>query len=83
VFVDGQLDECELTLKDLHEITKAFVKVLGAMYHSRPEYPQPVEKGAQVAKKNGADTNNESAEAKNSKETASSKDPEIIKRLGN
>ena len=44
IFTDGQLDECELTLKDLHEITKAFVKVLGAMYHSRPDYPQPVEK---------------------------------------
>jgi cyclic-di-AMP phosphodiesterase PgpH len=83
VFVDGQLDECELTLKDLHEISKAFVKVLGAMYHSRPEYPQPVEKGAQVAKKNGVDPNHEPTEAKNPKEAAPAKDPEVIKRLGN
>jgi len=82
VFVDGQLDECELTLKDLHEMTKAFVKVLGAMYHSRPDYPQPVEKGAQVARKNG-DSDQESAETKNGKEPTPGKNAEVIKRLGN
>jgi len=81
VFVDGQLDECELTLKDLHEISKAFVKVLGAMYHSRPEYPQPVEKGVQVARKNG-DTGPEPPETKAAKEPAQAQDTEVIKRLG-
>ena len=39
VFSDGQLDECDLTLRDLHEIGKAFFQVLGGIYHSRPEYP--------------------------------------------
>ena len=82
-FVDGQLEECELTLKDLHEISRAFVKVLGAMYHSRPDYPQPVEKGVPLAKKNGADSGPEPVEAKNSQEQASAKDTEVIKRLGN
>lgn len=39
VFSDGQLDECDLTLRDLNEIGKAFFQVLGGIYHSRPEYP--------------------------------------------
>jgi hypothetical protein len=28
IFIDGQLDECELTLKNLHEIAKSFNRVL-------------------------------------------------------
>lgn len=39
-FSDGQLDNCELTLKDLHEIAKSFTKILTAMYHYRIEYPE-------------------------------------------
>jgi hypothetical protein len=39
VFSEGQLDECELTLRDLNAIAAAMVRALGAIYHSRPEYP--------------------------------------------
>jgi putative nucleotidyltransferase with HDIG domain len=39
VFSDGQLDECELTLKDLHEIAKNFIQSLSGYYHQRIEYP--------------------------------------------
>lgn len=39
-FVDEQLDECNLTLKDLHQITQAFVKILIGIYHQRIEYPE-------------------------------------------
>lgn len=39
-FTDGQLDECELTLKDLNIIANAFYKRLLAFYHQRPEYPE-------------------------------------------
>ncbi len=38
-FIDGQLDECELTLKDLHTIAKSFVRILVGIYHQRIEYP--------------------------------------------
>jgi len=38
-FIDGQLDECELTLKDLNKIGNAFTKVLAALFHTRIEYP--------------------------------------------
>lgn len=39
-FVDAQLDECELTLRDLHMIVDAFVKILIGIYHQRVEYPE-------------------------------------------
>ncbi len=42
VFSDGQLDECELTLKDLHEIAKSFNKTLSGIHHHRLEYPESV-----------------------------------------
>ena len=45
-FSDGQLDECELTLKDLHEIAKSFNKTLSGIFHQRVEYPETTGKGA-------------------------------------
>ena len=44
VFSDGQLDECELTLKDLHAIAKSFNQTLSGIFHHRIEYPDPVAK---------------------------------------
>lgn len=38
VFSDGQLDNCELTLKDLHSIAKSFNKILYGIHHHRIEY---------------------------------------------
>jgi hypothetical protein len=40
VFSEGQLDECELTLRDLNTIAAAMVRALEAIYHTRPEYPR-------------------------------------------
>ncbi len=78
VFADGQLDECELTLKDLHLIAKSFNKILSGIFHHRVHYPQPAEKkkpngdlDKQQAKKNGSKTG-ESQE----------KSREDLKRLG-
>ncbi|MEW8956084.1 HD family phosphohydrolase [Clostridium sp.] len=36
---DGQLDHCDLTLKDLDRIRKAFLNTLNGIYHRRIEYP--------------------------------------------
>jgi len=44
VFADGQLDECPLTLKDLHSIAKSFNKILSGIFHSRIHYPEVPEK---------------------------------------
>lgn len=35
----GQLDNCDLTLKDLTKIRQCFLKVLSGIYHERIEYP--------------------------------------------
>lgn len=39
--VDGQLDECPLTLDDLKKVRESFARVLIGMYHSRIRYPEP------------------------------------------
>ncbi|MFC4767960.1 HD family phosphohydrolase [Effusibacillus consociatus] len=41
---DGQLDECDLTLKDLDKIADALMITLNGIYHARIEYPDPLEK---------------------------------------
>lgn len=40
IFIDGQLDECELTLKNLHEIAWSFNQILTGIHHQRIDYPQ-------------------------------------------
>ena len=39
-FIDGQLDECDLTLKDLEIIANIFIRILSGIYHSRVTYPE-------------------------------------------
>lgn len=39
---DGQLDECDLTFKDLDVIANTFVRVLSGIFHARVEYPETV-----------------------------------------
>ena len=38
-FAEAQLDECDLTLRDLNEIGKSFIRILLGLYHQRIEYP--------------------------------------------
>jgi len=38
-FIDGQLDNCDLTFKDIREIKSTFVYLLTSMYHRRINYP--------------------------------------------
>jgi membrane-associated HD superfamily phosphohydrolase len=45
VFIDGQLDDCELTLKDLHAIQRSFTTILLGIFHHRIEYPERMENG--------------------------------------
>ncbi|MBI2938950.1 MAG: HDIG domain-containing protein [Chloroflexi bacterium] len=39
---DHQLDDCDLTLRDLERVKRTFVNVLQGIYHPRIEYPPPV-----------------------------------------
>lgn len=48
-FMDGQLEECNLTLKDLSIIEDAFIRVLLGIYHQRIDYPKRAGGGAAEA----------------------------------
>ncbi len=39
IFLDGQLEECELTLRDIYKIMEVFSRILIGIYHKRVEYP--------------------------------------------
>ena len=52
IFTDGQLDECELTLKNLHEIARSFNRILNGIFHHRVDYPEPVHKSINGPRKN-------------------------------
>ncbi|MDR3176353.1 MAG: HDIG domain-containing protein [Desulfovibrio sp.] len=40
-YASGQLDECTLTLRDLHDLTDSFYQVLRGQHHHRINYPGP------------------------------------------
>lgn len=86
IFIDGQLDECELTLKDLHNIAKSFNRVLGGIFHHRIDYPEPVHKEREkepAKRKNGEDTHRESAKDPQGEEAdPEESSTEDLKRLG-
>jgi len=64
VFSDGQLDECELTLKDLHAIAKSFNKTLSGIFHHRVEYPEPAAKISATRSREGAGNGKEGSNRK-------------------
>ncbi|MBU1122282.1 MAG: HDIG domain-containing metalloprotein [Candidatus Omnitrophota bacterium] len=39
-FMEGELDESNLTLKELEKITQSFIRVLNAIFHTRINYPK-------------------------------------------
>jgi putative nucleotidyltransferase with HDIG domain len=51
--LSGELDECNLTLRDLTQVRKAFIPLLTGIHHSRIAYP------GQREKENHADQNGE------------------------
>lgn len=50
---DGQLDDCNLTLRDLNIIGDVFIRVLSSMFHSRIEYPDALKELERRKAKNG------------------------------
>lgn len=50
---DGQLDDCNLTLKDLNTVGDVFIRVLSSMFHSRVEYPDALKELERRKAKNG------------------------------
>lgn len=81
IFSDGQLDYCEITLKDLHSIAKRFNQILSGIHHHRIKYPEttPVTNG----KASNGDSNRQPADnspAESKKDSAESSSH--LKRLG-
>ncbi|MGI6630268.1 MAG: HD family phosphohydrolase [Bacillota bacterium] len=58
---DGQLDECDLTFKDIDIINQTFVRVLNGIFHSRIEYPDQVAKEMERGKPRNGSINKEPA----------------------
>ena len=48
LFSSGQLDETDLTLKDLNKLSKSFLHVLVGLFHHRIKYPDKVPEKAQA-----------------------------------
>ena len=81
VFSDGQLDDCELTLKDLNNIAKSFNKILYGIHHHRIEYPEK----ALVNNVKGKDESPDRQQAKKIRDISeknSTKGKGHLKRLG-
>jgi cyclic-di-AMP phosphodiesterase PgpH len=88
IFSDGQLDNCELTLKDLHNIAKSFNKILNGIYHHRIEYPEKqfLTNGKQLLTngmgKNGSVDRQQAKEIQDIDDNNSTKNQRHLKRLG-
>jgi putative nucleotidyltransferase with HDIG domain len=83
VFTEGQLDECELTLKDLHQIAKSFNLILAGIHHQRVEYPLSATKENAGKKKNNGDLRKQSAKTVRDRHPEDKKGgEEDLKRLG-
>lgn len=50
IFSEGQLDESELTFKDLHFLSENFQRILTGIFHQRIVYPDDKLKGGAAAK---------------------------------
>jgi hypothetical protein len=61
-FIDGQLDECDLTLRNLEKIAEVFIKTISAIFHGRLAYPE--KKNESICKKSSEKSRNLSKEIK-------------------
>ena len=71
VFASGELNECELTLRDLHLIAKSFTRILTGIYHQRIAYAEPAEKIAPTSDSKTSPS-----------DTSTGHETENLKRLG-
>ena len=85
-FTDGQLDECDLTLRDLHIIAKAFMRVLNSIYHQRVEYPEldnPLESKKEPHKRDHGHSDSKPAKTAADPHHSTEEDrPDNLRRLG-
>jgi len=63
IYEDGQLDDCELTLKNLNMIAETFTRILLGIFHHRVDYPEGAVKETGGKKEIHDHTNRKPAEA--------------------
>jgi putative nucleotidyltransferase with HDIG domain len=81
IFSDGQLDNCELTLRDLHSIAKTFNKILNGIHHHRIEYSDtPTKENGKG--KHGHPDRQSTDKAANRGKSDPEQSPSHLKRLG-
>lgn len=73
IFLDGQIDECELTLKDLSVIKKKFTYVLTSIFHKRVTYPELSKQKVSVVEKSQSNGKSKEKEANGDTYTESPK----------
>ena len=54
---DGELDECDLTMRDLEKLAETYIRVLSGVYHNRIAYPERSIADLERSKKLGRNTN--------------------------
>ena len=81
-FTDGQLDECELTLKDIHLIAKSFNRILTGIFHHRVEYPDKIFPAPFYSKKHEALDRESPKETKDKLKNGQEDRERDLKRLG-
>lgn len=62
IYMDGQLDDCELTLKNLNTIAETFTRILTGIFHHRVDYPESPQKETNGKKENNENPNRKLAE---------------------
>ncbi len=81
LFSDNQLNECPLTLKDLHNIARSFNKILNGIHHHRVEYPDKLTPG-ESKEKNGHTNRQQTNATQNIDSADTENSPSTLKRLG-
>jgi hypothetical protein len=85
IFSDGQLDDCELTLKDLHSIARSFNKILYGIHHHRIEYSEKRVSAGENGKgraKNGNSDRQQAKQVQNLTEEDKANGSGHLRRLG-
>jgi putative nucleotidyltransferase with HDIG domain len=85
IFSDGQLEECELTLKDLHKIARSFNQILNGIHHHRIEYTEKRAGAGENGKgrlKNGSPDRQQAKQAQYLAEKDTTSGSGHLKRLG-
>lgn len=82
-FRDGQLDDCSLTLRDLHSIARSFIETLSAIRHERIDYPETTDAFGRKIEE-GADEGPSEREPRSGgrSESAREKREDDLRRLG-